>query len=194
MQIADLLRQTGGLDAIARELGISETDATRGAEALAPVILGGFKKAAGGSAAEPSADGVAGLGALVAQLGGASLLDDVVATDATHVERGNGVLGRIFGSRDVSRDVVADAAARTGLDESMLARMLPRLAMLIAGYLGSQATTTREQTRRRELGVLLGGVVGRGKPGASDASLASVLDLAGSGKALDEILDKRAQR
>jgi hypothetical protein len=46
MQITDILAQSGGLEAMARELGISEADAARGASALAPAILGGFKKQA----------------------------------------------------------------------------------------------------------------------------------------------------
>src|SRR4030095_15523755 len=41
MQITDILNQTGGLQSIARELGISESEAASGAAALAPAILGG---------------------------------------------------------------------------------------------------------------------------------------------------------
>ena len=46
MEITDILGQMGGLQSIARELGISETQAAAGAAALAPSILGGFKKQA----------------------------------------------------------------------------------------------------------------------------------------------------
>jgi hypothetical protein len=46
MQITDILRQTGRLQSMARELGISESQAASGAAALAPAILGGFKKQA----------------------------------------------------------------------------------------------------------------------------------------------------
>ena len=46
MQITDILAQMGGLQSIAKELGVSETQATSAAEALAPAILGGFKKQA----------------------------------------------------------------------------------------------------------------------------------------------------
>lgn len=46
MQITDILAQAGGLQAMARELGISEAEAATGAAALAPAILGGFKKQA----------------------------------------------------------------------------------------------------------------------------------------------------
>ena len=47
MQITDVLAQMGGLQSIARELGVSEAQAaTAGADALLPAILGGFKKQA----------------------------------------------------------------------------------------------------------------------------------------------------
>ena len=46
MQLTDILAQMGGLQAMARELGVSESQAASGAEALLPAILGGFKKQA----------------------------------------------------------------------------------------------------------------------------------------------------
>ena len=46
MQITEILAQMGGLQSMARELGVSETQAANGAEALIPAILGGFKKQA----------------------------------------------------------------------------------------------------------------------------------------------------
>ena len=65
MQISDILAQTGGLQSMARELGVSETEAASGASALAPAILGGFKKQA---QSQPA--GLEGLGGLLGQLGG----------------------------------------------------------------------------------------------------------------------------
>ena len=111
MQIKDILAQSGGLQAMARELGISEADAARGAEALAPAILGGFKKQA---QAQPT--GLAGLGGMLGQLGGGGLLADVLSAQPTNVGRGNEVLGQIFGSKDVSRTVAQNASAQSGLD------------------------------------------------------------------------------
>ena len=78
MNVTDLLAQTGGLQQIARELGISEQEANRGAEALAPTILGGFKKQ---GQAQPG--GLAGLGGLLGQLGGGGLLADVLSPQPT---------------------------------------------------------------------------------------------------------------
>ena len=100
MQITEILAQMGGLQSMARELGVSETQAANGADALIPAILGGFKKQA-----QTQPAGLDGLGSLLGQLGGGGLLDDVLAPQPTNVGRGNDVLGQIFGSKDVSRTV-----------------------------------------------------------------------------------------
>jgi len=186
MQITELLAQTGGLDSMARELGISEGEAARGAEALAPALLGGFKKEA---LAQPQ--GLGGLGDLLGQLGGGGLLDQVLSPQPTDTRQGDGVLNQIFGSRDVSRTVADDAATRSGLDASMLKRMLPMLAMLVAGYMakqGGSASTTSTDTDGG-LGGLLGGLLGGGSSAAgASGGLTSLLDANGDGNALDDIL------
>lgn len=63
MQITDILAQMGGLQSMARELGVSEAEAASGAEALVPAILGGFKKQA---QSQPA--GLDGLGGLLGGL------------------------------------------------------------------------------------------------------------------------------
>ena len=134
MQITDILNQTGGLQSIARELGISEAEAASGASALAPAILGGFQNQVQNQPA-----GEEGLGGLLGQLGGASLMDNVVSPQPTDVTPGNQLLGNIFGSKDTSRTVAQQAAAQTGLQPSILKKMLPMLTMLLAGYMARQA-------------------------------------------------------
>ncbi|MHB0982260.1 MAG: DUF937 domain-containing protein [Thiobacillus sp.] len=189
MQITDILAQMGGLQSMARELGVSETQAASGAEALIPAILGGFKKQA---QAQPT--GFEGLGGLLGQLGGGGLLDNVLAPQPTDVSQGNNVLGQIFGSRDVSRAVAQNAASRSGLDPSLLKKMLPMLAMLVAGYMAKQqGTGAAEQSSPMSggLGGVLGGLLGGqgAKPAGSGSSgLASMLDLNGDGNALDDIM------
>lgn len=187
MQISDILSRTGGLQAMARELGITEADAARGAAALAPAVLGGFKKQA---QAQPS--GLEGLGGLLGQLGGGSLLDDVVSPQPTRVERGNDVLGQIFGSKDVSRTVAANASSQTGLDSGILKRMLPMLAMMVAGYMArSGGGAAGQSPAAGGLGGLLGGLLGGGAgTGASGiGGLASMLDMDRDGNPLDDILN-----
>ena len=186
--MTDVLAQMGGLASMAKELGVTEKQAASGAEALIPAILGGFKKQA---QAQPS--GLEGLGGLLGQLGGGSLLDSVLSPQATDVTRGNDVLGQIFGSKEVSRTVAQSAASRSGLDPELLRRMLPMLAMLVAGYMAKQGGGATQQSGGG-LGGLLGGLLGgKAKAGASQGAggaggLASMLDMNGDGNPLDDIL------
>jgi hypothetical protein len=189
MQIADILRQTGGLQSMARELGISETQAASGAAALAPAILGGFKKQAQGQSS-----GLEGLGGLLSQLGGGGLLDNVVGAQPTDVGKGNEVLGQIFGSKDVSRAVAQNASSQSGLDPSLLKRMLPMLAMLVAGYMAKQGgagSDGQPASGGGGLGGLLGGLLGGqagGGAGSGLGGLASMLDMDRDGNPLDDIM------
>ena len=153
---------------------------------MTPAILGGFKKQAQAPA------GLDGLGGLLTQLGGGGLLDNVLAAQPTDVGRGNDVLGQIFGSRDVSRTVAHDAAARSGLDPALLKRMLPILAMLVTGYMARQGGGAQRPAAAGGLGGLLGGLLGGQTAGSGATSttggLASILDMDGNGNPLDDIL------
>jgi len=197
MNITEILAQVGGLQSMARELGVSETEAANGAAALAPAVLGGFKKQA-----QTQSAGLAGLGGLLGQLGGGGLLDDVLASKPTDVSRGNDVLGQIFGSKDVSRAVAQNASTQSGLAPAVLKKMLPMLAMAVAGYMAKQhgASAAPAQpgpasgTSGGGLGAMLGNLLG-GKathaggttPGAAHG-LASLLDMDGDGNPLDDIM------
>lgn len=193
MQLSDLLARMGGLDTLSRELGVDRQQAASGMEALLPAILGGFKREA---QARPG--GMEGLGGLLGQLGGGSLLDDVLSPQPTHLDKGNDVLGQIFGSKDVSRTVAQDAAARSGLDASVLKKMLPMLAMLVAGYFARQGSTgqSQEAPGAGGLGGMLDGLLGGSSGGSSGGAagggglggLASMLYLDGNGNPLDDIL------
>ena len=184
MQINDILGQMGGLQSMARELGVSESQVQSGAAALLPAILGGFKKK---TQTQPS--GLDGLGGLLSQLGGGGLLDNVLSPEPTDVNSGNDVLGQIFGSKDVSRTVAQDAAAKSGVNPSILKKMLPMLALLVAGYMAKQHGGGA-QGGGGGLGGLLGGLLGGGGGGAAQGGgLGSMLDLNGDGNPLDDILN-----
>jgi hypothetical protein len=189
MQLTDILAQMGGIQSMARELGVSESQATAGAAALLPALLGGFKKQA-----RPS--GLEGLAGMLGQLGGGGLLDDVLSPQPTNVARGNDVLGQIFGSPDVSRTVASRASSQTGLDPALLKKMLPMLAMLVAGFMarqggaGAATPSAGAGGMGGDLGGLLGGLLGGGQGASRGAQggLASMLDLDGDGNPLDDIL------
>ncbi len=187
MQITDILAQMGGLQSMARELGVSESDVARGAAALAPAILGGFRKQV-----QSQPTGLEGLGGLLGKLGGGGLFDEVLAPAPTNVSRGNDVLGQIFGSKDVSRTVAQNAATHSGLDPALLRKMLPMLAMLVAGFMakrGSSAAAAQPSTESGGLGGLLGGLFGgSGGSAGSGSGLGAMLDMNGDGNPLDDIL------
>lgn len=205
MDMMEILKQSGAIGSVAQQLGVNEQIAQAGAEALLPAILGGFKKTA---QAQPS--GLEGLGGILGQLGGGGLLDSVLSPEPTPVEKGNDVLGQIFGSKDVSRSVAGHAAEQTGIDSSLLKKMLPILAMLVAGYMAKQAGGEQggglggligsvlgggQASGGGGLGGMLGNVLGGALGGGQQAApagglggLGSLLDLDGDGNPLDDII------
>lgn len=188
MQVMDILNQLGGLQSVAKELGVDEGQVKAGAAALMPALLGGFKKQA---QTQPS--GLDGLVGMLGKLGGGGLLDDVLGPQPTNVGRGNDVLGQIFGSPEVSRTVARNAAATSGVDPALLKKMLPMLAMLVAGFMAKQgmgqpaAPAAGGAGGLGGLGGLLGGLMGQGG-GAKSPGLAGMLDLNGDGNPLDDIV------
>ena len=194
MDMMDMLRASGGLDAIAGQLGISPEMAQVGAGALLPAIVGGFQKQS-----DVAGGGVGGLGSLIGMLGGlggAGLADNVLGPQETDVTKGNDILGQIFGSKDVSRTVAGHAAGQTGLDPELLKKMLPILAMLVGGYLSSRGGAQGEGQGGAGgiLGSILGSMLG-GSQQAAPASgggllggLGSLIDMNNDGNPLDDII------
>ncbi|MEE9434165.1 MAG: DUF937 domain-containing protein [Sphingorhabdus sp.] len=183
MDIAQILKQSGAIGSIAQQLGVNEQIAEMGAEALLPSILGGFKKT---TQAQPT--GLDGLGGLLGQLGGGGLLESVLGPQPTPVDKGNNILGEIFGSKDVSRSVAGHASNQTGIEPSMLKKMLPMLAMLVAGYLAKQGGGSADAgSSGGGLGGLLGGLLGGGASQQS-GGIGALLDLDGDGNPLDDII------
>ncbi|WP_255211515.1 DUF937 domain-containing protein [Sphingopyxis granuli] len=200
MNLSDILGQAGGIESMAKELGVSPAIAQQGAEALLPAILGGFQKQAQG--------GGEGLGGLIAGLGGGGLLDTVLGSQPTPVGQGNDILGQIFGSKDVSRTVAGHAAGQTGLDAGLLKKMLPLLAMLVAGAMAKGGTKdgggvdggglgdliggalggAAGGSGGGGLGGLLGGMLGGGGGSGALGSLGKLIDRNGDGNPLDDIL------
>jgi hypothetical protein len=210
MDLMDILRQTGGVAAIANQLGIPPAMAEAGAGALLPAIVGGFTKHS-----DANGGGDTGLGSLVGMLqglGGGALATNVIGPEPTNVDNGNSILGQIFGSKDVSRTVAGHAAGQTGIDPELLKKMLPILAMLVGGYLSHRASSAASSGASAEggtiaqdssggglggmLGSILGSVMGGGQSAPAGSSgglgslggLASMLDMNHDGNPLDDII------
>lgn len=184
MSLMSMLQQSGAISSMASELGVEESTAKTAAGALLPAIVAGMgRSATGGSATPDPMGGLGGLagailggggpsstggaggvlgGALAGGLGG-GLLDAVLGKDPTPTARGNDILGNIFGSKDVSRSVAGEVAGATGLDEGLLKKMLPILAMAVAGYMAKQAMGNQAAPSAggsNPLGGILGSIVG----------------------------------
>ncbi len=194
MDMMEMLRASGGLDAIAGQLGIPPEMAQAGAGALLPAIVGGFQKQS-----DAGGGGAGGLGSLIGMLGGlggAGLADNVLGPQETEVAKGNDILGQIFGSKDVSRTVAGHAAGQTGIDPELLKKMLPILAMLVGGYLSSRSGAQGEGQGGTGgmLGSILGAVLGGGQQAAPASGggmlggLGSLIDMNNDGNPLDDII------
>lgn len=79
------------------------------------------------------------LGPKLAEHAGAGGLDQAPAAPPPGSDEaedhGNGVLGSIFGSKDASRQVAADASAQTGIGVDKIKAVLPQLASVAIGAL-----------------------------------------------------------
>lgn len=156
MNLGAILQQSGAIDSIAKELNVDAATAKTGASVLLPAILAGMGRSGAGSG---------GLGGLIGALGGSAgggLLDLVLGKQPTPVDKGNDILGQIFGNKDVSRTVAAEAAGASGLSSDLLKKMLPLLAMAAAGYLAQQGGKSGSAGAGGggALGGLLGAIVG----------------------------------
>lgn len=178
MDLMNALAQAGGVDAISREFGVDQATAQNGMQALLPAVTDGMR-----AQASASPQGFAGLGSILAGLGGGGLLSNVIAPEPTDVGQGNDVLGQIFGNKDNSRAVAADASQKSGISPDLLKKMLPIVAMLVAGYLAKQHGQARQapaggvQAPAQDggiLGQILGGMGGAGT-GAGGGILGSIL-------------------
>jgi hypothetical protein len=174
MDLMNALAQAGGVDAISRELGVDQSTAQSGLGALLPAVMDGMR---GQASASPQ--GFGGLGSILAGLGGGGLLSNVLGAEPTNVGQGNDVLGQIFGNKDNSRAVAADAAQKSGVSPDLLKKMLPIVAMLVAGYLAKQHGQAAQVPAGADAGPAQdGGILGQilgGTGGAGGGILGSIL-------------------
>ncbi|WP_199502816.1 DUF937 domain-containing protein [Qipengyuania sp. YIM B01966] len=184
MSLAQILQQTGAIDSMARELNVDPQTARTAAGALLPAIVAGMGRQASGGAMGGAAAGGDPLGGLIGGLGGGGLLDSVLGTTLTPTQPGNDILGQIFGSKDVSRGVADEVAGSTGLDPSLLRKMLPILAMAAAGYLATRSQGAgAAQGQDGGLGGGLGGALGGALGGGANNPLGGILGSIVSGMA-----------
>lgn len=124
----------GAIRQLANQFGLQEDQAASAVQTLVPALASGLQR-------NISQGGLEGLLGALTNGGHQKYLDDPSAlSSAAARDDGNGILGHIFGSKDVSRQVAAQASSRTGINESILKQMLPAVASLAMGAMSRQAS------------------------------------------------------
>ncbi len=168
-----LLEANGGavVGQMARQLGLSEGQARDALGQLAPALGRGVQRNA------RSSSGLDALTKALQQGGHSRYLDQPDALgDPSTLQDGNAILGHIFGSKDVSRNVAGRASRETGIDASLLQKMLPMVAAAAMGALAKQGQS--------------GASSPFGAPARADGSdlLSQFLDADRDGSVLDDVL------
>ena len=188
MNIESMLRDTGAVETITRELGVDHSTAQAGVQALLPSVLSGFQTPGVPDAhqfqgsRQSDAAGAGGLGGLLGKiigLGGGGLLDNVQSSEPTQVNKGNDILGQIFGSKDRSRAVASEASTQSGVEPTLLKKMLPIVAMAVAGYVMKQAGGFGGSNGAGPSGMPGGLTSQGGQPGGSANILGDLIGAAG---------------
>jgi hypothetical protein len=161
---------------MAGKFHLDEGQAKSAMDALVPALGRGIGRNASG------AEGLESLVGALTRGQHSRYLDDPAALAGPEaVDEGNGILGHIFGSKDVSRQVAAQAAERSGVDSGVLKQMLPLLASAAMGALAKNG--------------FAGDAGGAGTKALSDAQgggigdlLTGFLDADKDGSAVDDLL------
>lgn len=131
-----------------------------------PALAGGLQRNMS------SPDGLAGLVAAVSSGKHDSYLEQprTLADPATTAD-GNAILGHILGSKEASREVAAGAARKTGIDASLLKKMLPVVAAMAMAGLSRQSKaggipTGDPHAAGAGIGAMLGPLLDRNQDGS----------------------------
>lgn len=123
----------GAVQQLAGQFGLDRSQASTALQALLPSLAAGFKR----NVSSPS-----GLESLLGALGSGQhqqYFDNLQTLEQPETtEDGNGILGHIFGSKDVSRAVAQRASAQSGIGTDLLKKMLPVAAAIVMGALAKQ--------------------------------------------------------
>lgn len=157
MNLLDLIDSVGGqqsLGSLANSLGLDASKTNDLVGALAPALMGSLQKQTS------SQEGLEGFkNALQTGKHQEYLSNPASMTSADTVADGNNILGHVFGNKDVSRNVAAQAAASTGIDSSLIKQALPLIASLAMGAMSKSSNSGQslDNSASDLLGSLMGG-------------------------------------
>ncbi len=175
MNLLDAILDAKGGDAVRQlgsHFGLQGGQTKSALSELLPALSSGLKK---------NVSSKGGLQSLLSALGKgdhSKYLDDSSAlTEPEAVKNGNGILGHLLGSKNVSRQVARQASQKTGLGEGLLKKMLPMVASMAMGALSKQ--TRKPQFQSKLAGGSSSGLLGM---------LSPLLDADKDGSVADDLL------
>ena len=122
------------VEAMAAQFGLAQEQATKAVAALMPAFSEGFKR----NAATPY-DLAAFMKALTSGEHAKYFEDMSKAFTPQGMAEGNGILGHIFGSKEVSRAIAQQAEQMTGIGQEIFKQMLPAMASALMGGMFKQS-------------------------------------------------------
>lgn len=137
LSLYDMMMQAqngNAVDAMARQFGLAQEQAAKAVAALMPAFSEGFKR----NAANPY-DLAAFMTALTTGDHAKYFEDISKAFTPQGLAEGNGILGHLFGNKDVSRAIAAQAAQMTGIGQEIYKQMLPVMASTLMGGIFKQS-------------------------------------------------------
>ena len=175
MNLLETILSAGNGNAVqelARNFNLDENQTKGALGALLPALTRGIKQ----NAMTPD-----GLQGLIGALSGGNherYLDKPQALSAPEtIADGNGILGHLLGSKEVSRQVAAQASTQTGVDANVLKKMLPMIAALAMGSMSKQTNHGKE---------LASSVTSGGN--SAGGLLGKLLDSDGDGSVVDDLM------
>ena len=171
--LQSILTQNGdAVRQLAQNFGLGEDQTVSALSSLIPALSQGLKQNVS------SSDGLQGLLAALGSGNHQRYVEDISTLGQQEtIEDGNGILGHLLGSKDVSRQVASQAAAQTGVGEDILKRMLPVVATMVMGSLSKQAPALGLQS-----------TLGGGESSGVLGMLSTFLDANKDGSAADDVM------
>ena len=124
-----------GMELLAKQFNLNQQQTQLAMDALLPAFSEGLKR----NTSDPM-----GIGGFLQAMGSGNhskyFEEASTAFSQGGVADGNGILGHLFGSKDVSRAVAAQAASATGIGQEILKQMLPVIASMVMGGLFKQSS------------------------------------------------------
>jgi hypothetical protein len=123
----------GALQSAAKQAGLDNAAAQSLLAKVMPALAGGLKQNV------QSKEGLEQLAQALGKGNHQRFLDDPASLEGEAAKtEGNAILGHLFGSKDVSRRVAAEAAEQTGIDIGVIKRFLPMAAAVGMGALSKE--------------------------------------------------------